>query len=208
MRIESLVESRRPGGKLRIVFENGSSLTVLPQIAAEFGLCAGDEIDDARLAEIRRRNAERSAKERAVRIISTTGVTKRELERRLVQKGESEEDAKTAVEWLDDLDLLDDLEIARQTVQRGVAKGYGAARIKQMLYEKQVPRRYWDEALVNLPPMDDALDAFLQKKLNGSTDRDDLQKAAQAAARRGFSWSEIRAALSRYLEETELTMDS
>ena len=204
MRIDSLQSPARKGGKLRIVFEDGSTLAVLPQIAAEFGLCAGTEIDDAQLAEIKRRAAELSAKNRAVRIISAAGVTKRDLERRLVQKGESEEDAKNAVAWLDDLNLLNDAEIARQTVQRGVARGYGEARIRQMLYEKQVPKEYWDEALSQMPEMDGALDAFLQKKLNGSTDRNDVQKAAQAAARRGFSWSEIRSALQRYSESIEL----
>ena len=204
MRIEALKLPARKGGKLHIVFEDGSTLAVLPSVAAEFGLGAGSELDGVQLAALKRRAAEVSAKDRAVRIISTTGVTKRELERRLVQKGESEQDAKNAVEWLDDLDLLDDLEIARQTVQRGVARGYGEARIKQMLYEKQVPKRYWDEALAQMPEMDDALDAFLQKKLNGSTDRGDIQKAAQAAARRGFNWSEIRAALGRYSENITL----
>lgn len=204
MRIKALKTPSRPGGRLLVVFADGSTLAVLPSVAAEFGLCAESELDDEQLASLRQKNAEASAKARAVRIISTTGVTKRDLERRLVQKGESEADAQNAVAWLDDLKLLDDAEIARQTVQRGVAKGYGEARIRQMLYEKQVPRRYWDEALAAIPPMDDALDAFLQKKLNGSTDRTDAQKAAQAAARRGFSWSEIKAAIGRYNQSIEL----
>ena len=139
-----------------------------------------------------------------MRIISTTGVTKRDLERRLVQKGESAENAKNAVNWLDEMKQLDDREVARQIVQRGAAKGYGAARIRQMLYEKQVPKRYWDEALAQMPEMDEALDRFLEKKLGGSTDRADVDKAVQAAARRGFSWSEIRSALQRYNANLEL----
>ena len=198
MRIEAIRPSTRQGGKTRIVFDDGSTLAVLPSVAADFALCTGDELDGARLAELRQAAAEASAKNRAVRIISTTGVTRRDLERRLVQKGESEQDAKAAVAWLDELSLLDDAEVARQTVARGAAKGYGKERIKQMLFEKKVPRELWDEALAQMPDMDDALDDFLQKKLCGSTDRDDVQKAAQAAARRGFSWSEIKAALQRY----------
>lgn len=213
MRIEKIIPSTRTGGKLRVVFADGSTLAVLPLIAAEFSLCAGNEIDDVQLAALRQRAAELSARNRAVRIISTTGVTKRDLERRLVQKGESADDAKAAVEWLDELDLLDDAEIARQTVARGVAKGYGEGRIRQMLYEKRVPKQYWDEALAAMPEMDDALDSFLQKKLRGSTDRQDIQKAAQAAARRGHTWPDIKKALARYseqaaLEEDELTIDS
>ena len=204
MRIESLKPPVRAGSKLRIVFDNGSTLAVPPQIAEEFSLCVGCEIDDAKFTALKQKAAELSAKARAVRIISTTGVTKGDLERRLVQKGESQQDAENAVRWLDELKLLDDAEIARQTVQRGVAKGYGAARIRQMLYEKQVPRELWDEALAAIPPMDDALDEFFQKKLRGSTDRDELQKAAQAAARRGHSWLDIKAALQRYNSSIDL----
>lgn len=198
MRIETIRPSSRQGGKTRIVFDDGSTLAVLPSVAAEFGLCAGSELDETQLAALKQRASEMAAKDRAVRIISTTGVTRRDLERRLLQKGESAQDAKTAVEWLGELSLLDDAEVARQIVARGAAKGYGKARIRQMLFEKQVPRELWDEALAQMPDMDDALDDFLQKKLRGSTDRADVQKAAQAAARRGFSWSEIKAAIQRY----------
>ena len=204
MRIEALIQSARPGGRLRIRFADGSTLAVLPSVAADFGLCTGDDLTDAQLSALRAAAAEASAKARAVRIISTTGVTKRDLERRLVQKGESAENAKNAVDWLDEMKLLDDREVARQIVQRGAAKGYGAARIRQMLYEKQVPKRYWDEALAQMPEMDEALDRFLEKKLGGSTDRADVDKAVQAAARRGFSWPEIRSALQRYNANLEL----
>ena len=207
MRIETLKTNARPGGKLRVVFSDGSTLAVLPSVAAEFSLYAGSEIDDVQLAALKRRASEMAAKDRAVRIISTTGVTKRDLERRLVQKGESADDAKAAVEWLSELSLLDDAEVARQTVARGVAKGYGKSRIRQMLYEKQVPKQYWDEALAQMPDMDGALDDFLQKKLRGSVDRDDVQKAAQAAARRGHSWSDIKKALARYSEQVALEED-
>ena len=208
MRIEALIQSARPGGRLRIRFADGSTLAVLPSVAADFGLCTGDDLTDEQLSALRAAAAEASAKARAVRIISTTGVTKRDLERRLVQKGESAENAKNAVDWLDEMKLLDDAEVARQIVQRGAAKGYGAARIRQMLYEKQVPRRYWDEALAQMPEMHEALDRFLEKKLGGSTDRADVDKAVQAAARRGYSWSEIRAALQRYNASLELEEDS
>lgn len=204
MRIEAIRPSTRQGGKTRIVFEDGSTLAVLPSVAADFGLCAGDVLDDEQLAQLQKSAAEASAKNRAVRIISTTGVTKRDLERRLVQKGESAENAKNAVQWLDELSLLDDAEVARQIVARGVARGYGASRIRQMLYEKQVPKRYWDEALAQMPEMDEALDRFLEKKLGGSADRADVDKAVQAAARRGFSWPEIRSALQRYNANLEL----
>ena len=122
-----------------------------------------------------------------------------ELEHRLRQKGESPENARQAVEWLDGLSLLDDEAAARQIVRSGTAKGYGAARIRQMLYAKHIPRELWDEALAELPEQDDAIDAFLQKRFRGrQPDRTEIRRAADALLRRGHAWGDIRRALERY----------
>ena len=122
-----------------------------------------------------------------------------ELEHRLRQKGESPENARQAVEWLAGLSLLDEEAAARQIVRSGTAKGYGAARIRQMLYAKHIPRELWDEALAELPEQDDAIDAFLQKRFRGrQPDRTEIRRAADALLRRGHAWGDIRRALERY----------
>ena len=76
------------------------------QTVEDFRLCAGLEIEDT--AALRESNSRYSAKMRAVRIVSASNVSKKDLETRLVRKGETEEQAKAAVEWLEDLNLLDD----------------------------------------------------------------------------------------------------
>ena len=89
--------------------------------------------------------------------------------------------------------LLDDEAAARQIVRSGTAKGYGAARIRQMLYAKHIPRELWDEALAELPEQDDAIDAFLQKRFRGrQPDRTEIRRAADALPRRGHAWGDIR----------------
>ena len=128
-----------------------------------------------------------------------------------MQKGEAAADARQAVQWLKDLHLLDDAQVARQLAEAAARKGYGPARLRQILYEKQVPRQYWDEALALLPDMSGALDAFLQKRFAGcQPDRKERDRAAQALLRRGHRWDDVRAALDRYcascgeqLEENE-----
>ena len=155
------------------------------------------ELTDAELTAFEKANSAASAKQRAVRIISAASVSKRDLERRLTQKGESAADAQNAVRWLEDLKLLDDAETARQIVARGAARGYGAERIKQMLWEKRIPKQYWDEALETLPDMTEALETFLRDRLGEAPDEKTLRSATAAAARRGFTWSEIREALER-----------
>ena len=138
-----------------------------------------------------------SAKMRAVRIISASSVSKRDMERRLVQKGETKQDAKEAVAWMSELNLLDDSHVAEQVVQRCISRGYGLQRAKQALYEKKVPKQYWDAALADYPDQVDEITEFLRSRLGEEYDQRELKRAIDALMRRGHSYGVVRKALSR-----------
>ena len=195
--IKAILPPKKPATKCTVLFEDGVTKKYLPNVVAEQGLAPGMELSNAEFAALEKANSAASAKARAVRIISAASVSKRDLQRRLTQKGESEADAQNAVRWLEDLNLLDDAETARQIVARGAARGYGAERIKQLLWQKQIPRSLWDEALKTLPDMTGALEDFLRSRLGEEPDEKTLRSATQAAARRGYTWSEIHEALER-----------
>lgn len=195
--IKAVLPPRRPNGRTTVIFDDGGAWKLLPQVAAEHGLVPGMELSEAECAALQSANSAASAKARAVRIVSAAAVSKRELEHRLTQKGENPEDAKNAVRWLEELDLLDDAETARQIVSRGVRRGYGAERIKQMLYAKRIPRSAWGEALDAIPDMSDALTDFLRKRLGEAPDEKTVRSAVQAALRRGYTWTEVRTAMER-----------
>ncbi len=204
MKIEAIEPTRSPHGRLRLRFDDGSTMMVLPAVIAELGLYEGLEIPEGAMQSVLETAQQASAKERAVRIISASNVTKRELYHRLVQKGETEEHAEEAIAWLDELHLLNDRAVAENIVRSGLAKGYGESRIRQMLYEKRVPKAIWDEVLADLPEQDGAIDAFLQRRFRGKTpDRADCKRAADALMRRGHSWSDIKKALGRYAPDEE-----
>ena len=207
MKIEAIEQSKR-AQKLRLRFDDGSTMLVPAALLTELQLGVGLELSPAALESLRDSCALASAKERAVRIVSASAVSQKELEHRLVRKGESEEHAQEAVQWLSDLRLLDDAAVAEQIVRSGAAKGYGAARIRQMLYEKRVPRELWDEALAALPPQDDAIDEYLRRRFRGATpDRAECKRATDALLRRGHSWSDIRRALERYAPDEDFVED-
>ncbi len=195
--IKAILPPKRPGTKSVVIFDDGTTKKYLPQVAAEQGLFVGMELSEAEYQALEAANSAASAKQRAVRIVSAAAVSRGDLRQRLTQKGESPEDAENAVRWLEELKLLDDAETARQIVARGVSRGYGAERIKQMLYQKRIPRKYWEEALETLPDMREALTDFLQKRLGEEPDEKTIRSATQAALRRGFTWSEVREALER-----------
>ena len=199
--IKAILPPKRPNGKTVVVFEDGRTRKYLPQTVQDQGLYPGRCLSESELSALEEANSALSAKQRAVRIISASAVSQGDLQRRLTQKGENPEDAKNAVEWLSDLNLLDDAETARQIVSRGVARGYGAERIRQMLYEKRIPRQYWEEALETMPDMSEALMTFLEKRLGAEPDEKQVRSAAAAAIRRGYTWSQVREALEKLQAE-------
>ena len=167
------------------------------QTVEDFGLYTGKELSDQEFADLQEAAGKMSAKMRAVRIVSATSVSKRDLQQRLVQKGEDPEQAKEAVDWMSDLNLLDDARVAEQVVARCISKGYGIARAKQALYEKKVPKEYWDAALEDYPDQEEKIAQFLRSRLDANSSDKEVKKAIDALMRRGHSYGTIRRALNR-----------
>ena len=206
MNIESLAPSAQPDGPLVCTLETGERLKVPPFLAADFNLYAGRELSEDELSALRAAIARARTRQRAVRILSSTAISRAALEKRLTDKGAVPEDAQDTVQWLDELHLLDDAAVAEQVVQSAVRKGYGRRRIEQILYEKRIPHEYWQDALAAIPDMDGALDSFLHRALDGrAVDDKLLKRTTDALLRRGHSWSDIRAALTRYRADLELS---
>lgn len=148
-----------------------------------------------------------SAKMRAVRIVSASSVSKRDLEQRLIHRGEDPAQAKQAVQWMSDLNLLDDGKTAEQIVQRCISKGYGLARAKQALYEKRIPKDLWEEALADYPDQTENIAEFLHSRLGEHWEQKDLKKAIDALMRRGHNYSQIRKALQTLSEDCDFAED-
>ena len=137
-----------------------------------------------------------SAKMRAVRIVSAASVSKRDLEERLVRKGEDPEQAREAVQWMEDLHLVDDRNTAEAVVHSCISKGYGLQRAKQALYEKRIPKQYWEEVLEDYPDQNERIEKFLLSRLDGDSDQKQIKKAVDALIRRGHSYGTIRRVLN------------
>ena len=208
MKLEKLEPLDSPN-YLRLIFEDGKRLKAPAFKVVELGLTPGAEVTPEAFLALENAQSLASCKERAVRILTASGLSKKELQKRLVQKGESGEDAEAAVAWLEELHLIDDLETAKQLVRSACLRGYGAARAKSILYEKGIPKELWDEALEELPEMNGAIDTFLRRKLDGRTlDAKQIKKTVDALLRRGHSYHDIQAGLRRYeaslsLEQTQ-----
>lgn len=203
MKVESLKTSPDRAGRYWVTFDDGSKMGLYRQTVEDFALYSGKELDEQEAEALRTAAGQMSAKMRAVRIVSAASVSRRDLEARLVRKGENPQQAKEAVAWMEDLHLVDDRATAEQVVSSCISKGYGLMRAKQALYEKRIPKEYWDEALADYPDQTEKITAFLKSRLDADSDEKQVRRAVDALIRRGHSYGAIRRALDALSFDTE-----
>lgn len=203
MKIELLKTTPDRAGRYWVSFEDGTRLALYRQTVEDFGLYSGMTLSDEEWERLKQAAGAMSAKMRAVRIVAASSVSRRDLQERLVRKGEDPQQAEAAVAWMEDMALLDDRKTAEQVVNACIAKGYGLQRAKQALYEKRIPREYWEEVLADYPDQKDAIAAFLRSRLDGDADPKQVRKAMDALIRRGHSYSTIRQVWNTLSFETE-----
>lgn len=205
MILEKMTAIGTDGSRVTLWFDDGTRMKVKTDTVVRQGLYQGMELSEDDLRTLQETAQKASAKDRAVRIVSATSISEKALKQRLVQRGERPEDAEEAVNWLRELGAVDDNAMAKRVVSRCVEKGYGESRIRQELYQKGIPKEYWEEALTELPDMGSAIDRFVNQRLRGKDpDQKELQRVTAALQRRGHSWRDIHAALSRYRDGLEL----
>ena len=207
MRIDALKTSPDRAGRYWVTLEDGRKMALYRQTVEDFTLYSGKELSDAEWAALQEHAGQMSAKMRAVRIVSASSVSKRDLEERLVRKGEDPRQAKEAVAWMEDLHLIDDRNTAEAVVHSCICKGYGLQRAKQALYEKRIPKQYWEEALADYPDQLEKIVSFLRSRLDGDSDEKQIKKAVDALLRRGHSYGKIREGLNIISLDSEEFME-
>ena len=184
-----------------VKLENGDVLRVTEEELLHFGLRAGMELDEEALETLRSSARSSAARATAANIIGSRALSKQELTRRLVKKGNDASDAQAAADWLEDIGAVNDVQYAAALARHYGDRGYGPARVREELRRRGVDRSLWDEALEELPEAAEVLDRLIQKKCRGDlSDPREKKRVSDALLRRGFSWSDVKAAIGRYAE--------
>ena len=204
MRINELKESQRKKGRFLVRLENGDILRVTEDELLRFGLRSGMELDEEALEALRASAKASSAKAAAANIIGGRALSKKELTRRLVKKGNEEPDAQAAADWLEDIGAVNDASYAASLVRHYGGRGYGPARVREELRRRGIDRELWDEAMEEMPAAAEILDKLIQKRCRGDlSDPRERRRVCDALMRRGFGWGEVKSAMERYVEMIE-----
>ena len=203
MRIERLESSKHKRGRVLVFLEDGACLKITDQEPLDFGLRAGDDLNEATLARLKEAAGVSNVKATAADLIGKRAMSRASLEKKLKEKGASEADARYAAEWLEAIGAINDADYAALLVRHCADLGYGPARVREKLYEKGVPRELWEDALDQMPDNGEQIDRFLQSKLRGRTpDERAKKRLTDALLRRGYSWGDVKAAWNRLGSET------
>ena len=203
MRIDRIEASKHKRGRVLVFLEDGACLKITEQELLDFGLRAGDELDKPTLDRLKEAAGVSNVKATAADLIGKRAMSRRDLERKLREKGASEAEARYAAEWLEAIGAINDADYAALLVRHCAQLGYGPARIRDKLYEKGVPRELWEDALDTLPDQSEDVDRFLRSKLRGELpDEKEKKRLTDALLRRGFSWGDVKAAWNRLGAET------
>ena len=181
-----------------VFLEDGACLKITEQELLDFGLRAGDDLNEATLARLKEAAGVSNVKATAADLIGKRAMSRASLEKKLKEKGASEADARYAAEWLEAIGAINDADYAALLVRHCADLGYGPARVREKLYEKGVPRELWEDALDQMPDNGEQIDRFLQSKLRGRTpDEREKKRLTDALLRRGYSWGDLKAAWNR-----------
>ena len=204
MRVERVEASKHKKGRVLVFLEDGACLKITEQELLDFGLRSGDELDEGTLGRLREAAGLSNTRAAAADLIGKRAMSRRDLERKLREKGASEAEARYAAEWLEAIGALNDREYAAALARHCADMGYGPARVREKLYEKGVPRELWEEALEELPADGGQVEAFLRSKLRGRVpDEKEKRRLTNALLRRGFPWGEVKAAWRRVGDNIE-----
>lgn len=227
MKIAKLEPSQHKAGRWLVWFEDGSLLRIGEGDVVSLRLYEGKELEEQEAAALTVAAGHSKLNERAVELLSARAMSRKELmeklstpSRRRKKAGEEREpdpellaqqrealraSAEQVADRMEELGLLNDEEYGKAIVRHYSAKGFGVRKIRDELYRRGVPRDCWESALCERTEGEEdgsKLDELVRKKLHGAEPtRENLKKASDYLARRGFGWEEISAALERYTSE-------
>lgn len=201
MQITDLHTTKR--GRISVYVDGEFVFAVDQESCQQAKLRIGQEVSLEELNELMRVSQLRAAKDKALGLLSRRSYSKSQLRDRLTRHTD-EEAAHQAVERMEEIGLVDDLDYAlRYARDLYHLKQLAPARIKQELRQKGIDSDIISESLEQFDE-DDNIDralAYLGRKYSSLSDEKTRKRAFAQLGRLGYSYSEIGSALRLYDEE-------
>lgn len=197
----------KPGkaNKIHIYIDGEYSMTVDKTFVENQGLVQNSEINERELAELTEAVSSRRAFNKACDLLEMRDHSSGEIRTKLRQKGYGDH-AEEAIAKLIDYGYIDDERFARNYSAELIRlKHFGKRRIISELYRKGISSEIIDEVTADIEnDEDELLELIYRKYYRHLTTDKGINKTINALVRMGYSYSEIKSALSQIeIEEVE-----
>ncbi|MBR5232768.1 MAG: regulatory protein RecX [Clostridia bacterium] len=193
------------GGKLSILADDEYVMTVDPDTWYSLDYSNGCEVSDEEFEHLKFILISRKAYAQALRFLTLRAHSADELYKKLIKK-HSPESSQYAVEKCRELGFIDDEDFAIRYSQELIQKKkYGLSRVKTELFGKGIDREIIDKVLSELETdSSSAIIEIVEKKYSSCFENEkDKRRMISGLMRLGYSYGEIRSALSEYISDEE-----
>ncbi|MBN1543004.1 RecX family transcriptional regulator [candidate division KSB1 bacterium] len=198
-RVTAITGQKRRSDRYSVFLDNEFAFSLFADVLLQSGIAVGDELKEEQIEELERLDERRLAKEKAIRLLAVRARSRSELEERLTRAGYGSAARVWAMQELERLGLINDLEFAIQFAKtRMVTRPQGRFLMKNELARKGVPEAFIDRALYEAyreTSEQEFARQVAQKRLRilGKDDSPKTKKKIfDLLARRGFSWEIIQ----------------
>lgn len=196
------ISARRKG--ITAIIADGQEYLLNSETVAAAALKKGDEVDEATIKKLVERSDCDRARSRALWYLSRADHSRKALLDKLC-KAYPQKAAESAVARMEELGLIDDLSYAKRLAKYWSESNVSEREILRKLFVKGVPRDIANEAVDALESDPAAQIAALlsTKYKNRLANEDGISKVYAALLRKGFSYSDVKAALREYSEKID-----
>lgn len=198
--------SRTKKGRYALFFDGEFSFSLDDETYFLNSLKVGQQYEDKYIETIRETTEIKGAKSRALTLLGYKSYTRKMLVDKLCEKTD-EEYATVAVDKMEDLGLIDDLDYALRFSRDLVnLRNYSLSRVKQELKKKGIAQEYIEQALQQFKELDveQQIYKIIKRKYSGRLEDEKYRRRAiNAMLRRGFYFSDINTVLRNLDEDSE-----
>lgn len=205
MKITKITQQKR-SSKVNIFIDDQFAFGISKKTLVDFDLYQGKTLTKREINKILEKDQKNKALEKSFRLLAVRPRSKKELEKKLKEKGFALKIIKNTLKRLKELGYLDDKKFAQSWLESRKALAKGKYVIQKELREKGIAEEIVKKTLERYSKKDEIKIAYqlLRKKMKGFKKEGSSgslflqkQKLAHFLASRGFSWETIKEALKK-----------
>ena len=204
MRVAALKKRRK--AITAVIFDDGSELLLDSELIIIEHIKVGTEIDN--IEELKYKSDFKRAKSRALWYLSRSDHSEKALIDKLRRGGFSEQASADAVARMAELGLINDEAYAKRLAEYLTSSGISKREAEQKLIAKGISRELARAFTESDEDEKDKIKYLLEHKYSKKLgDEESVKKVFAALIRKGFSYSDVKAALKDYSEEIMYSED-